>query len=122
MTGPTKDEGEQPIPVEWRPVFSEIVHALAGGDHLLAGIDSVAPVTEETARQIAGNVDDYGATLVDLTDETWDTSIAAWTGWCWEALVDLRTAEEGASDLALHAEVREAGAGYRFEVEGVWVE
>jgi hypothetical protein len=122
VTGPAKDEGEHPIPVGWRPVFSEIVHALARGDHHLAGIDSVTPVTEETARQIAGNIEDYGATLVDLTDETWDTSLAAWTGGHWDALVDLRTAEEGASDLALHAQVHEAGAGYRFKVEGVWVE
>jgi hypothetical protein len=116
-------DGEQPVPADWRPVFDRIVHAFVAGDYALASaIDSVEPVPERDADRIARSVEDYGATLVDLTEETWETSVAQWTGNHWSVLVDLRTAEEGCSDLSLVAHVREVGAGHRFEVQGVWVE
>ena len=123
MIDPSKEDGEQPVPVGWRPVFEQIVHAFVAGDYALAGgVDSVEPVPPETARRIAECIDDYGATLVDLSEETWDSSIAQWTGRHWDVLVDLRTAEEGRSDMSLVADVHENGTGYRIEVEGVWVE
>ena len=101
MIDPSKEDGEQPVPVGWRPVFEQIVHAFVGGDDALARrVDSVEPVSPET----------------------WDSSSARWTGRHWEVLVDLRTAEEGRSDMTLVADVRERGAGYRVEVEAVWVE
>ena len=120
---PLKDEeAEHPIAPAWRPVFRRIVHAFVVGDYALKeGIDEVDPVAEDVAHQIAAYVQDYGATLVDLSEETWTTSVARWMGHRWQALVDLRTDEEGRSDLVLTAVVREVGEGYRFEVQGVWV-
>ena len=120
---PLKDEAaEHPIAAAWRPTFQQIVRALARGDYRLAdGIESVEPVSEETSLHIRNSIDSYGATLVDLTEETWRTSVARWMGSHWEALVDLRTAEEGRSDLVLGARIREAQPGYRFEVSMVYV-
>ena len=120
---PTKGDGVQPVPDPWRPIFCGIVHAFVTGDYALAvGIEGVNPVSEDDARRMAASVEDYGATLVDLTDEVWETSIVQWTGAGWEVLVDLRTAEEGRSDLSLVAGVREVDGVYEVEVEGVWVE
>ena len=39
----------------------------------------------------------------------------------WEALIDLRTAEDGRSDLVLLAQIREAGSGFRVAVSMVYV-
>ncbi|HUR23963.1 MAG TPA: hypothetical protein VMZ73_08855 [Acidimicrobiales bacterium] len=120
---PSREEGERPVPVSWRPVLSGIVRAFVNHDYGLAGgVESVDPVPETTARQVAAAVENYGATLVELTAGTWQSSITQWTGWHWEVLVDLRTAEEGRSDLSLFVDVRPADSGYRFTVEGVWVE
>lgn len=64
----------------------------------------------------------YGCTLTELTDETWETSVAQWMLGHWEILVDLRTLEEGRSDLVLHANVYPVGRGvYRFELYLVYV-
>lgn len=67
-------------------------------------------------------VDDYGAvTLISLPDESWDTSVALWSGDRWRCLVDLWTEEEGRSDLVLDIDVFENGPGYRFCVHLVYV-
>ena len=120
---PLKDEeAEHPIAAAWRPILHEIVRALGRGDYQLAGgIESVEPVSEGTARHIRSYLDSYGATLVDLTEETWQTSVARWMGSHWEALVDLRTAEEGRSDLVLGVGIRESEPGFSFKVRMVYV-
>lgn len=106
----------------WRPTLRQIVSAFARGDYQLAdGIESVKPVSEETSLHIRRSIDAYEATLVELTEETWRTSVARWMGSHWEALVALRTAEEGRSDLVLGARIHEAEPGYSFEVSIVYV-
>ena len=59
--------------------------------------------------------------LVELSDETWKSSVAQWMRTHWEVLVDLRTEGEGRSDLVLDARVYEVEAGYRFKVHAVYV-
>lgn len=66
-------------------------------------------------------VTDYGATLVELPDESWETSASQWMAGHWEVLVDLWTAEEGRSDLVLDARVFERGAGFEIELHLLYV-
>ena len=121
--GPVKDEEEaRPVAVAWRPILCEVVRAFVRGDYKLAeGVHSVDPVPAATAKQIREYIADYGATLIELPEETWETSCAQWTAHRWEVLVDLWTKEEGRSDLVLHVDVAESGAGYRFKVHLVYV-
>jgi hypothetical protein len=118
-----KDEShELPIPSAWRPVFREIVGALVQRDYRLsAGVPGVAPVTNETAAHIERYIEDYGETLVELPEETWDSSVCIWQGKRWDALVDLWTRGEGRSDLVLSARIFEAERGFEFHIYMVYV-
>lgn len=117
-----KDEAQRPIPSAWRPVFVGIVDAFVRHDYLLqAGVPGVAPVSEDTAAHIRDYVQDYGATLAALPEESWETSVCMWTGTHWDALVDLWTEEEGRSDLVLQARVRETGDGDMVDIHMVYV-
>ena len=118
-----KDEQNQrPVPSAWRSVFSDIVHVLKNGNLSLVGsVDGVRPVSSEKASQITASIKNYGANLVDLPEETWRTSACQWMGNRWDVLVDLYTAEEGASDLVLEAHVYEKETGQVFEVHLVYV-
>jgi hypothetical protein len=69
-------------------------------------------VSEKTATQIREYIDQYGATLVALPQDSWDTSVCIWMGEHWNALVDLWTKEEGRSDLVLQVHVSEVGGEY----------
>ncbi|MGW5453171.1 DUF7668 domain-containing protein [Nocardia sp. NPDC003979] len=93
---PVKDENNEcPVAGAWRPVFCSIVRALASSDYRLIGeINSVEPVSEDQADHIRGNVAAYGATLVELSEETWNSSIALWMGNYWDIIVDLWTAKK----------------------------
>ena len=111
-----------PIAAAWRPMLSDVVQCLARGDYELArcgpGVRRLAP---ETAEQIRGYLSEYGATLVELPSEAWNTSVAQWMDPHWEVVVDLWTAEEGRSDLVLAGDVIEVGDGVRLTVHGVYV-
>lgn len=120
---PIKDEEqEHPIPLVWRSTFKEIVNAFAEGDYrLVHGVAGVDPVSAEQAKQIQDCLVDYGATLIELPDDTWKTSVAQWYDPHWDFLVDLWTAEEGPSDLVLSGSVRETTDGYHFALRLVYV-
>jgi len=111
-----------PVAGAWRPAFREVVDSLARGDHHFPhNVSFLRPVESETVSRMRAYVESYGATLVDLPDETWLTSVAQWMDGCWEVLVDLWTAQEGRSDLVLHARVFEVRDAYEIEIEGIWV-
>jgi len=113
---------QQPIPLEWRSVFCRIADALAAGNYSFdPAIPSVAPVSGSTVSQIRDYVQDYGAKLVALPDETWESSVCIRNGDHWDALVDLWTQEEGRSDLVLHAHVVPTGSAFVVEVHAVYV-
>ena len=116
-------DAAHPVPGAWRPMLREVVRRLARGDYALAGdgIPGVAPVTAPVAAQIRDYVADYGATLVELPEDAWQTSVVQWTGARWDLLVDLWTAEEGRSDLVLGAEVVETADGPLLMVNLVYV-
>lgn len=98
------ESGQLPIPTHWRQTFREIVEAFAAADYRPA-IPGVEPLSADTATQVQHYIRDYGATLVALPEETWESSICMWAGDHWDTLVDLWTQEEGRSDLVLHAQV-----------------
>lgn len=124
-TGPPalKDpDNEHPIPTAWRPMLSAVVQRFVQGDYRLArGVVGVEPVTAATAEQIRDCLTEYGATLVELPDDTWRTSLAQWMQTHWQILVDLWTAEEGRSDLVLGGSVIETGEGPRLTIHLVYV-
>lgn len=113
---------ERPIPTTWRPMFCAIVAAFLEHDYLLKrGVPGVATVSQATADHIQQYIADYGATLVALPDETWDSSVCIWCGSHWDVLIDLWTREEGRSDLVLSAHVTEHHPGIVVEVHMVYV-
>lgn len=113
---------ERPIPTAWRSTIKAIVHALVVRDYQLnSGVSGVAPVSAETANHIKKYVESYGAELVELPDEAWETSVCIWTGSRWDALIDLWSASEGRSDLVLSLQVQESVAGIEFHIYMVYV-
>ena len=116
------EEKELPIPHLWRPTFKAIVNAFVQKDYeLSSGINNVNPVLENTAEQIKEYIKDYGEVLIELPDETWNTSVYICYGNYWNVLIDLYTEEEGLSDLVLKAEVRESNTEYLFDIRMVYV-
>jgi hypothetical protein len=87
---------------------------------LSAGVPGVEPVTNETAAHIEKYIEDYGETLVELPEETWDSSVCIWQGKGWDALVDLWTRAEGRSDLVLSARIFESDRGLKFYINMVY--
>jgi hypothetical protein len=115
-------DNQRQIPSAWRTTLSAIVNAIRDSDFQLArGIAGVPPVADRTAKAIKENIEDYGARLTTLPDETWETSACQWMGSYWDVLVDLFTEEEGASDLVLSVRVREAGTGFSYDVLSIHV-
>jgi hypothetical protein len=120
---PIKDEeDEHPIPLAWRPTLRQVVRAFTKGDYRLAcGVPGVDPVSAKQAKQFREYLADYGATLVELPDATWKSSVAQWYDPHWDFLLDLWTAEEGGSDLVLSGSVSETPDGFRFTLRLVYV-
>ncbi|CAN1209174.1 hypothetical protein TUMEXPCC7403_03060 [Tumidithrix helvetica PCC 7403] len=118
-----KDEsGERPIPTVWRPVFSDVVSALVRHDYRLSdGVLKVLPVSADTADHMANYILEYGQTLVELPEQTWDSSVCIWMGKRWDILVDLWTQSEGRSDLVLGAKVMESGSDFVVDIGMVYV-
>lgn len=116
------EESQQPIPSAWRQTLCQIVEAFKIGDFQLAGgIAGVRQLPSSDAERIARNIEGYGVHLMSLPEEAWETSACQWMCGYWDALIDLYTVEEGASDLALSIRVCEAAQGYDFQVESVHV-
>ena len=118
-----KDESrERPIPTAWRPVFRDIVNAFVERDyHLRVGVLGVEAVSVDTAVHIENYIQNYGATLVALPEEVWDSSVCIWSGRHWDALVDLWTQAEGRSDLVLSVRVTDINPGFAFRIQMVYV-
>ena len=117
-----KDErNQQPIPSVWRQVLWNIVEEFKNGNFQLVDIDEVLKISPSDAERIAKNLQSYGAHLTSLPEEAWETSVCQWMGGYWDALIDLYTVEEGASDLAVFVRVYEIAHGYQFQVQSVHV-
>ena len=122
ITVKKNEEEEGPIPHVWRPIFKDIVNAFVNKDYnLSSGIKNVNPVSKSTADQIREYIEDYGEELVQLPEETWETSIYICYGDYWNIIIDLFTKGEGLSDLALNAEIREKNNNYVVDINLVYV-
>lgn len=117
-----RDEIERPVPQEWRITFQEIAAAFAAGDFSLQNhpINRVAPVDQATSKCIASCIAGYGDSIAPLQPATWERSCYLWMDGYWQFIVDLSTAGEEVSDLALHAILREGGDA-RLEIQSVHV-
>ncbi len=72
---------QKPVPSVWRNTFSEIIEAFKEGDFaLVRGVIGVRQIAAEDAVGIADSIQDYGAQLVSLPEETWRTAICQWLG------------------------------------------
>ena len=117
-----KDQFQHAIPTVWRQVLRSIANAFAARDYGLAtGLSGVEQVSPDTALHIRDSIHSYGATLVSLPDETWNSSVCMWYATHWDVLIDLWTLEEGRSDLVLNARVTETVNGYCFKIHMVYV-
>jgi len=123
MIAAVKDEdAERPIPTVWRDIIKDIVSAFVQKDYeLKSKLDFVESISKSDAAYIENNIDAYGATLVALSDETWNSSVCIWMGDCWDVIVDLWTAEEGRSDLVLRLKVTESKSDFIFKIYMVYV-
>ncbi|TQV65624.1 hypothetical protein FKG94_28425 [Exilibacterium tricleocarpae] len=116
------EENERPVPTVWRPMFSSIVDALVKKDYSLSyKITGISSISNETAKYIKENIEDYGEELIQLPKETWKSSVYIWMGNHWDVLIDLWTAGEGRSDLVLRARVSESENGYTIDIVMVYV-
>lgn len=116
------EEEELPIPQVWRPIFKNIVKAFVNKDYNLSlGVNNVNPISDKTAEQMQEYIEEYGEELIDLPEETWDTSVYICYGDYWNVLIDLFTKNEGLSDLVLNAEVREKDNNYVVDINLVYV-
>lgn len=120
---PIKDaKNERAIPTVWRPILSNIVKSFVVYDYSMStGLQNVAEVSVETAQHIQAYIEDYGEVLVELPEETWDSSIYIWMGTHWDVIIDLWTVSEGRSDLILSAKVSESDTDYLIDVSMVYV-
>ena len=113
---------QQAVPTAWRHVLRAIANAFAKQDYgLINGVLGVEPVPSELADQIQNSIYEYGATLVELPDQTWESSVCMWYRTHWDVLVDLWTQEEGRSDLVLSVSVTEMPSGFGFRLHMVYV-
>lgn len=120
---PEKNEdGELPIPVEWRSIIYEIVEDIRNRNlrcrEVLGCEIVVDPIDVD---YIYRNVESYGDPLTSLSSETWERSRCIWMGNHWEALVDLCTVKEGVSDLALFIDVIDLDKNSCFKVKSAYV-
>jgi hypothetical protein len=117
----SKERNLRPVPSAWRTTLSKIVEAFKDGDFILAQpIPGVRSISKEDAAGIADSIEDYGAQLTSLPEDTWKTSICQWLESHWDVMVDLYAVDEGASNLILHVHVYEDGPSFAFEVHFVY--
>jgi len=115
-------ESERPIPSAWRNVIESIVTSFVRQDYrLTTSISGVVPVQPDTAEQIENYIKSYGVELIELPEETWDSSVCIWMGTRWDALIDLWSSSEGRSDLVLSLQVLEKDNGFEFNIYMVYV-
>lgn len=115
-------EDPQPVPSAWRQTLCSIVECLCEGDYAFArGIKGLCPLGPGVDLATEAYIREYGARLMHLPEDTWQTSVSIWYGAYWDVMVDLYTEEEGRSDMILHLHVYEEGDSFAFEFHMVYV-
>src|SRR5437870_2137483 len=98
-----QDDEEHAVPQGLRLRLQEVVAAFVAGDFQLSDhvLDGVKTISAAAAELIARQVAAYEDNLTPLREEVWQRSVYRWMGDHWALLVDLSTAHEPVSDLAL---------------------
>lgn len=120
---PFDSEFQSPIPMIWREKIIKIVEAFKDKDFSrLNIIPNVVFIDTEYAASIAENIDDYGARLISLPKESWDSSVCLYIEKNrWDAIVDLFTEDEGRSDLIIHFRIYMHEDQYWYEIMDIYV-
>ena len=67
---------QQPVPDVCRPALRQVVDALARRNYNLEpGIPGVEPISASTAFQVYAYLKSYGASLMPLPEEAWESSV-----------------------------------------------
>ena len=74
-----------------------------------------------THAYICDAIREYGCRLTELPEESWQSCVSMWYRTHWDVLVDLWTDEEGPSDLVMKVRISEHDAGFKYELEMVYV-
>jgi len=120
-------EFQSPIPNIWRNTIVQIVEAFKDKDFArLSTIPNVGFVDIQYAAETAENIDHYGAHLVSLPEEAWDSSVCFYQGkhnenHFWKAIVDLFTEEECPSDLIINLQIYKQDDHYTYEIIDIYV-
>lgn len=114
-------EHELPVPTAWRPTLRAISNGIISGNLSFREIPHVKEATPEVSSLIGLTVGSYGDNLIELPEDTWESSVCRWMGHYWRVLLDLYTEHGRPSDLVLFCNVFERDDGYLFEVESVHV-
>lgn len=124
---PYDSEFQSPIPNIWRNTIVQIVEAFKDKDFArLSTIPNVEFIDIEYAAEIAENIDHYGAHLVCLPEESWDSSVCIYRGehnenHFWDAIVDLFTEEESPSDLIINLQIYKHDDHYTYKIIDIYV-
>lgn len=124
---PYDSEFQSPIPNIWRDTIVQIVETFKDKDFArLNTIANVEFIDVEYATELAENIDDYGAHLISLPEESWNSSVCSYFGednedHFWKAIVDLFTEEEGRSDLIISLNIYKHDDHYTYEITGIYV-
>ncbi|MDN3391404.1 hypothetical protein [Pseudoalteromonas sp. APC 3691] len=115
-------ENEHLIASHWRPIIKLAVDAFSQNDFgLSTPIENIQPIPVDIALANKSYVSDYGEVLINLPEETWETSCAQWMGDYWQIIVDLFTEDEGRSDLVLNGRVMEKNGNLSLEIGLIYV-
>lgn len=116
------EEIEQPVPVEWRGILTDVVEDIRGRKlKPKSGSGLEISVESDEIELIYESVDSYGDPLVSLPEKAWQTSVCRWMGSYWHLLIDLFTQDEGLSDLVLFVDVYERSNSPCFKIQAVHV-
>ena len=115
-------DNEHPIPLVWREIFCDIVKSFASKNYLTnSTIPNVNSLSTSDALHIQDYIESYGEKLIELPQETWDSSTYLWMGNHWDVIIDLWTLGEGQTDLVLSAKVSEVNNQYVFNIGMIYV-
>ncbi|MFW1644768.1 DUF7668 domain-containing protein [Acinetobacter guillouiae] len=120
---PYDQEFQSPIPTIWRDTIILIVDAFKDKDFArLNTIPNVELIDLEYASELVEYIVDYGAHLISLPKDTWNTSVCLYMeDEFWKAIIDLFTAEEGCSDLILDLHIFKKQNQFEFQINGIYV-
>ena len=120
---PYDSEFQSPIPNIWRDCIIQIIEAFKDKDFgRLNTLPSVQCIDLAYASEIAENIDAYGAHLISLAEESWNTSVCIYMeNESWKAIIDLFTVEEGRSDLIIDLFIFKKENQFIFQINNIYV-